>query len=722
MHWIMKAAGEAGLHPTGTGNLPANTPTSEAWEIATRSLGLTARALASLIGPSLRVKTAEMDTADPHVRRLVPERLARRYHVFPLRETDKTITVATANPWDLEAEDALAFAAGRRVTLELATPHDIDEAINAAYSPDRGISSLLAALTDVAEVDAVRVIHDTVPAEIAPRDIEEEPVVRLANHIVRQAVLQNASDVHIEPGPRNTTVRIRVDGVLRHYMHLPTVVAARVISRIKVLARLDITDRMRPQDGRTRMEIGGAAYDLRISTIPTRDAEKVVIRILRPDSASSLADVGIAPFELNRLRQLIRHRDGIVVVTGPTGSGKTTTLYAAIREIATGEVNVMTVEDPIEYDVPGITQMQVDAKRGLTFATSLRAMLRQDPDVIFVGEIRDLETAEIAVQASMTGHLVLATLHSNDAMGAVARLVDLGLDRVAIAGTLRGCLAQRLLRAVCPACAVAGAPTDHERALALQLGVGAGLRATGCAQCGNTGYRGRIPVDEVAVITPAIAEMIERGDTAEALQRAAVAGGMRSLRAVALELVAAGRTTLEEVERVIGAAAPDAPSTEAPSTSEPSEPWGETAGAAAAKAAVHATVLVVDDDPIERLLLEALLNAEGFSVHTAENGAKALECLAFRGNAPRIDLVITDLQMPVMDGATLLARLRASPATTSIPVMVITATTDADAEARLIDAGADDYVRKPIQALQFIARVRAALRRARIELYVEVAA
>ena len=717
MHWIMKAAREAGLHPTGT--LPANTPTSEAWEIATRSLGLTARALASLIGPSLRLKTAAMDTADPHVRRLVPERLARRYHVFPLRETDKTITVATANPWDLEAEDSLAFAAGRRVTLELATPHDIDEAINAAYSPDRGISSLLAALTDVAEVDAVRVINDTAPAEIAPRDIEEEPVVRLANHIVRQAVLQNASDVHIEPGPRNTTVRIRVDGVLRHYMHLPTVVAARVISRIKVLARLDITDRMRPQDGRTRMEIGGAAYDLRISTIPTRDAEKVVIRILRPDSASSLRDVGIAPFELNRLRQLIRQRDGIVVVTGPTGSGKTTTLYAAIREIATGEVNVMTVEDPIEYDVPGITQMQVDAKRGLTFATSLRAMLRQDPDVIFVGEIRDLETAEIAVQASMTGHLVLATLHSNDAMGAVARLVDLGLDRAAIAATLRGSLAQRLLRAVCPACAVAGAPTDHERALALQFGVGVGLRATGCAQCGNTGYRGRIPVDEVAVITPAIAEIIERGETAEALQRAAVAGGMRDLRSVALELVAAGRTTLEEVERVIGAAAPDASSTDAP---EPSEPWGETVGTAASKAAVHATVLVVDDDPIERLLLEALLNAEGFSVHTAENGAKALECLAFGGNVHRIDLVITDLQMPVMDGATLLARLRASPATTSMPVMVITATTDAEAEARLIDAGADDYVRKPIQALQFIARVRAALRRARIELYVEVTA
>src|SRR5438552_4641942 len=312
-----------------------------------------------------------------------------------------------------------------------------------------------------------------------------------------------------------------------------------IVSRINVLGKLDIADRIRPQDGRSRVTIDGKFIDLRISTVSTRESEKAVIRILRPENTKQLEEVGITPRELARLRQLLNCRDGIVVVTGPTGSGKTTTLYSAIREIASGDINISTVEDPVEYELPGITQIQVDPKRGVTFANSLRALLRQDPDVIFVGEIRDTETAQIAAQAAMTGHLVLATMHTNDAMATVARLLDLGLDRQTIAATLRGTLAQRLLRRVCPDCAqpLIGSLTEEEEALGARYGVLPLSRAVGCKRCGNTGYRGRLPLIEVAVITPTLADMIAGGATANALQRAAVAQGMAPLRDVAVARV-----------------------------------------------------------------------------------------------------------------------------------------------------------------------------------------
>src|SRR5438552_8354742 len=312
-----------------------------------------------------------------------------------------------------------------------------------------------------------------------------------------------------------------------------------IVSRINVLGKLDIADRIRPQDGRSRVAVDGRYIDLRIATICTRDAEKAVIRILRPENTRKLDEIGITPRELARLRQLLNCRDGIVIVTGPTGSGKTTTLYSAIREIATGELNISTVEDPVEYELAGITQIQVDNKRGVTFASSLRALLRQDPDVIFIGEIRDSETAQIAAQAAMTGHLVLATMHTNDAMSTIARLQDLGLDRQTIATTLRGTLAQRLIRRVCPDCAqpLIGSLTEEEEMLGARYGVLPLSRAVGCRRCGNTGYRGRLPIVEVSVITPTIADMIAAGASTHALQRAAIAQGMSPLRDVAVARV-----------------------------------------------------------------------------------------------------------------------------------------------------------------------------------------
>ncbi|MEO9035666.1 MAG: GspE/PulE family protein, partial [Gemmatimonadaceae bacterium] len=532
-HWIVTAAQRANLAGADALRIAKGQPDAAVWESAARILGMSAQELTAALATSMHMRAADMRAADRQTRRLVPERLARRYKVFPLSETDRSVVIATSDPYDLNAEQDIAFASGRRVMFELATPQQIEEAIAAAYSPDRAVETLLLSAPSAAEED-VRVIADDSPEEITGREVETGPVIRLANLIIATAVRQRASDIHMEPGPQMATIRFRIDGVLRHHMDVPVGVINRIISRIKVLAKLDIADRMRPQDGRTRVQVDNLAVDLRVSTIPTRESEKAVIRLLRPDAARSLEEIGVPAAELSRFRAMIGHRDGIVIVTGPTGSGKTTTMYAAIREIADGTVNVMTVEDPIEYELVGITQMQAEPKRGVTFPTALRAILRQDPDVIFVGEIRDLETAEVAVQASLTGHLVLATLHTNDAVGAVSRLADFGIDRTALAETLRGCIAQRLVRKVCPHCAqqVGDVLTPKEANLFERFGTRPVVRAIGCDKCGSTGYNGRLPIDEVVTFTPAIAELVAYGAPSSALQRAASAAGMRSLREV----------------------------------------------------------------------------------------------------------------------------------------------------------------------------------------------
>ena len=349
----------------------------------------------------------------------------------------------------------------------------------------------------------------------------------------------------------------------------------------------------------------------------------------------------------------------------------------------------MTVEDPIEYELAGITQIQVEPKRNVTFASALRSILRQDPDVIFVGEIRDAETAEVAAQAAATGHLVLATLHTNDAMSTVSRLLDLGLDRATISAVLRGALAQRLIRRLCLECRmpVGSDRSAEETRLATQFATAPVMRARGCARCGGTGYQGRLPLDEVAIVSPGMAEQIATGATAPLLQRQAIAQGMRPLREVALERVRAGETTLEEVERVLGERADDTP-------------VAESAGP---------TVLVADDDATILHLATAILEGAGYAVRAVTDGAQALAVLE---SGTDVSLVITDLRMPGMDGEAIVQRLRANVSTALLPVIVLTGADEQATEVRLMDAGADDYIRKPIDPPLFLARVKAALRRA----------
>ncbi len=554
MHWLLRAAARAQIPGLAGLNLPVDAPPAESWEMITRVAHVPTRELVVRLAGALRLSPADLDLLDPPAHPLIAEKLARKHHVFPIRQDDRALYVATADPTDLRAEQEISFASGKRVVFQLASYEEVSEALSAAFSMERAVEALLDKVGS-SDADAVRLVEESAPEEVSQRDVEAAPIVKLTNLVLVDAVAQGASDIHIEPGgSRGGVVRFRIDGVMRQYMELPPSAVTRIVSRIKVLAKLDIADRLRPQDGRARIQVGEKAFDLRISTVPTHEAEKAVVRILRSDTLRSLDEMRLAPPEMLRMRQLLSHREGMLLVTGPTGSGKTTTLYAAIREIANGEVNVMTVEDPVEYELAGVTQLQVETKKGVTFATALRSILRQDPDVILVGEIRDGETAAVAAQAALTGHLVLGTLHTNDAMGTVARLTELGLDRATIAATLRGAVAQRLIRRLCSDCAkpIIGPLYADEERLAEQYGTPPTMRAVGCKRCANTGFSGRLPVVEVAVITQALSDQLVGGASANQLQRAAIAQGMWPMRSAALERVSSGETTLHEVERVLG--------------------------------------------------------------------------------------------------------------------------------------------------------------------------
>jgi type II secretory ATPase GspE/PulE/Tfp pilus assembly ATPase PilB-like protein/8-oxo-dGTP pyrophosphatase MutT (NUDIX family) len=496
----------------------------------------------------LRLAVADLSHVSPRAVQLVPERWARRYGVLPLAATETWLEVATSDPCDLDCERALAFATGRAIRFALASSDDIARRLDEVYRGDRP------AERDCVAEPALDVQHLATDAEVAPAsprlDDDPETVTRLVDQILADGVRVGASDIHVEPEEQGIVVRQRIDGVLRDVRVLPRSLAAALVSRVKILSGLDIADRLRPQDGRARVAVNGTPVDLRVSTLPASRGEKVVVRILDARATIlSLDGMGFTADEYARVERLLEAREGLILVTGPTGSGKTTTLYAALRQVQDRGVNVVTVEDPVEYRIAGIVQVQVRERAGLTFGAALRSIMRQDPDVILVGEIRDRETAEIAIQASLTGHLVLTTLHTNDAASAVTRLVDMGIAPHKIATAVKGVVAQRLTRRLCDACrelALAG-PDEWRRGIPEGATVG---RARGCSACGGTGYRGRLAIVEVLVSTPDVERRIAAGETAERIADAARASGMGSLWQCGLTHVRAGDTHLEELLRV----------------------------------------------------------------------------------------------------------------------------------------------------------------------------
>ena len=685
-HWLLAAV--AGRIAGGDEpEMESSVALPDAWRVVARASGQTQAQLAACVAERYSLSLADFSSSQPHATDVVPETLARARLAFPMRVTDGELVVAVADPTDLETEQLLSFASGRDTVFEIAPPSEIQEALDGRYAPDRAVERLLNRV-GAEMASAVSIVQQYEPEAVAAREAESAPIIKLTNLILGDAVNARASDIHLEPSGDGARVRFRVDGVLRPYTRLSTTILNRVVSCLKIMGKMDIADRLRPQDGRARIRVEENSIDLRLSTIPTRDSEKAVVRLLDPRNARRLEDLSLSTAELAPLRALTSRRDGIVLVTGPTGSGKTTLLYAALREMPSGELNVMTVEDPIEYELPGLTQVQVAPKRDLTFANALRSVLRQDPDVIFIGEIRDAETAAIAVQASLTGHLVLASLHTNDAVGAIGRLLDLGIEPGEIASTLRGVTAQRLVRRVCASCVerLSGALTSTEARLARAYGVEPVVRAVGCAKCAQTGYLGRVPLLEILSAGPSLERGIVDRATSSQLQRMAIDGGMRPLRVAAAARVQSGETTLEEIDRELGEGDVDI----TPRSAEP-----------------H--VLIAEDDPVTRGLARALLTASGFRVSEAVDGQDALEQLDRAGD---ISLLVLDLSMPRMGGRDVLRRLRSTVAGGTLPVVVLTGTNDDRVEIEMMDTGADDYVHKPLDPERFVARVKAVLRRA----------
>src|SRR6266581_4034339 len=458
-----------------------------------------------------RLKVADPSKIDATARNGVPEQLARRYHVLPLRLTDSYLELGTANPFDLDAEKALAFATAREIRLFLVAPSKISEKLDEMYRSDKAIDKLLEGMGDQ-EVTTLSEAQAPEELNISEADASQKPVVRLVDMIISEGILSRASDIHVEPEEGGVAVRYRIDGVLRQVMKIPRQAGLPLISRIKIMSSLDIADRLRPQDGRARVAVNGQPIDLRVSTLPAQLGEKVVIRILDSRATvKSLDTLGLNPGEADAIKRLLENHEGILLVTGPTGSGKTTTLYSAINQIKSEGVNIVTVEDPVEYRMQGIVQVQVQEKAGLTFAAALRSILRQDPNVVLIGEIRDKETAQIAVQASLTGHLVLSTLHTNDASNAVTRLVDIGVEAYKIAASLRGVVAQRLMRKLCPTCKQVWMETPADR-LKQWVPKGTPLyRAAGCPDCAMTGYRGRFAIIEVLTVSAEVERRIAAG-------------------------------------------------------------------------------------------------------------------------------------------------------------------------------------------------------------------
>ncbi len=482
---------------------------------------------------------------------LLPEPMARRLLALPVTWTEDRLVVAMADPGNVLAVDDLRAVTGADVTIVVATRTQLAEAIDRFHRLD-------AEVDEVAQIAAGEIAVDD-DESLAREAVEDAPIVKFVNLLIAQAVADRASDIHVEPTEHDLRIRFRVDGVLHEVMHSPRSIQGGVISRLKVMADINIAERRIPQDGRISLNVAGKAIDLRVATLPTVYGEKVVMRILDKTRAQlSLSDLGFHPAVLPRFEACFRKPYGTILVTGPTGSGKSTTLYATLNVLNSPDKNVITVEDPVEYRLPGVNQVQVNPKAGLTFASALRSILRSDPDIVLVGEIRDRETATIAVEASLTGHLVLSTLHTNDAASTPMRMVEMGVEPFLIVSALDCVVAQRLARKLCDRCREEYEPTHAElneagwpAALLKAEGPPKLYRAIGCAACSRTGYRGRLAVHEVMVMSEEISRMVVERYSSDDIKKTALSQGMLTLREDGLVKVAQGKTTLEELFRVI---------------------------------------------------------------------------------------------------------------------------------------------------------------------------
>ena len=551
---------------------------------------------------------------------VLPHRLCVEEGIVPIEQSDSEIRIATSNLFSLNLERRVGFLTGKMVVTEFAFRDDIQKAIVALYGSSAVANEIL---HDSGVQYQIRVVGD-LAAE------EQSPVVKLVNRIIGEAIFRNASDIHIEAMQDQVVGRIRVDGILQNLIELPQSQHSALIGRIKIISHLDIAESRKPQDGKAKVNFNGHDIDLRVSVVPTSLGEKVVMRILDNRKAKiSFEQMGVPPKNRKLMDQAFDFKEGIVLVTGPTGSGKSTTLYAALNQIRSTANNIMTIEDPIEYRLEGINQVQVNRKAGVTFASALRSFLRQDPDVILVGEIRDTETAEIAIQAALTGHLVMSTLHTNGTFATLTRLQDMGIDFTQTAEALQAIVAQRLVRRLCNNCKSEKEPDRMEaklKPMMKKLGHRtAFFKAEGCSQCGFTGYKGRIGVYEILVFDNDMKDLLSRDADMHEARRMARERGFRNLYEDALGLISEGITDYREVMRVINTGAPAGFEEEKGNDAE----VANVADVAASEAPARTPrVLVVEDERMLRTMSRrALEKKAGMEVLEAEDGLQALEIL-----------------------------------------------------------------------------------------------
>jgi type IV pilus assembly protein PilB len=700
---------------------------------AVTTLGLAdEQTIVEAIAKSMRLEVLppELPVVFPEVAALLPADFCRKRTVVPLSLQGKILRLVLADPMDYATIQDAEFRSGKRVLAVVGSYTQIQSMIHENY-PEEAPANLdalgMGGVQGEVETVGDSEIEVIDPAKLA-KDTNMPPVVRLVNLILSGAAKNGASDIHMEPKETYLQVRYRVDGLLRDVLKVPRKQSDATISRMKIISGMDIADRRRPQDGRSRLKYEGERIDLRVSTLPTQFGEKVVIRLLDSKRAQvTMEQLGLTAENLHAFELMLSRAQGMILVTGPTGSGKSSTLYTALNWVKSPTKNIITVEDPIEYQLDGVNQVQINTKAGVTFAAGLRSILRQDPNIILVGEIRDQETAGIALEAAQTGHLLLSTLHTNDAPGTISRLLDLGIEPFLIASAVIGILAQRLVRRPCPSCRVSQPPSAdaiEKAGGASRLPANANwIAGRGCEECRQSGSKGRIAIHELLVVNDEVRELISRRASEHAIRKAARNNGMRTLIEDGILKAAQGLTTLEDVVRVVAAddaavhkeeaTKPEASSALArvaqeselalneppiPTVNEVGKP-GEAAG--------KERVLVVEDSTTIASVVKYFLELEGFEVFVAKDGNSGL--VSARRDKPHV--IVTDYNMPGMDGMAMVKALRANPATRGIAVLMLTSEDSVEKEAQALEAGVDDYILKPVEPRRLAARVRSLLAR-----------
>jgi len=619
----------------------------------------------------------------------------------PVRKIGRKTFIALANPLDHSVKQSFEFETGLDAQIVVGSEYEIQVLIGEKVAAGEAfsLSSIVKEGNKEPFVDSEAAKHSNLnETNLMHADASAPPVVRLVDKVFTDSLKLGASDIHISPEKDVLSVKIRVDGMMQSLLEVPSQFRQAVTSRIKLLSGMDISEKRKPQDGRLRLKTSGGEKDLRLSSMPTLHGESIVIRILNSDAARlSFEQLGMPQEIENNFRQSLKASSRVVLVSGPTGSGKTSTLYTGVMSLLDGKTNIVTVEDPIEYRIPGIKQSQINSKIGMTFAEGLRSILRQDPDVIMVGEIRDPETASIAMQSAQTGHLVLSTIHTNSAAAAVVRLLDLGVPAYVIASSLGAVLAQRLIRKLCSSCRKPADASELRQLLIPNLDPEKVYEAGQCEACDMTGFKGRQAVYSLLTIDDEIRALVRDGVSEKELENAARHAGFRSLAETGVELLNQGVTTIAELERVLG------PLRTQLGVSRVFERKLESPSGGLSKR----KILLVEDDENTRAVLALMLKSELYAVDEAIDGYSALERV--HENLP--ELIVCDLMMPKMGGLELVERLRRDPRTRNIPIIILTAADTEENEFRTIHGGADDFVSKTAETKIMLARVQRLLDR-----------